>query len=123
MTEPNSDQHAVLVICERAASCDDAALLIEAFELTATAEGMAPGIRGHRRGCQCSSCRSTRSRAKTRRRAAANPSIIPHGSENGYMHYGCRQECCTTAHAKYARERYQPAGDAHRAEFPLLIGA
>lgn len=114
-TAPETLRHAVLVACDRADNGSNAAHVLEALGLTTAAEGMAPGVRGHHRGCQCSSCRSTRTRNKARRRAAQDPSVIPHGTENGYMHYGCRQECCTTAHADYARERYQEQLAAPRA--------
>ena len=106
------DQQAVLVACDHALSRDDATLILEAVGLTQVAAGMSPGVRGHRRGCQCRSCRSMRARAKARRRAAVDPSIIPHGSEEGYQYYACRCDPCTDAHADYARDRYEPIGVA-----------
>lgn len=97
-------------------------LVLEALNLTATAAGMGPGVRGHRRGCTCPSCRSMRTRHKTRRLAALGRVAIPHGSEEGYQYYNCRCEDCTSAHADYARERDQ---ERRRAEnrTATLIGA
>jgi hypothetical protein len=40
---------------------------------------------------------------KSRKRRKA--SLIPHGTVNGYMNYGCRERCCKTAWANYIRER------------------
>jgi hypothetical protein len=67
-------------------------------------------------GCRCDECaegRRAADRARRRRRqerAAADPSIIPHG-KNGYADWGCRCDICAGEHRRQNRERlgFQPA--------------
>lgn len=63
-------------------------------------------------GCRCSSCRAvgheTDIRLHRRGLAAGDPR---HGL-NGYTHFGCRCDVCSTAMKSYYRDRTRPAGVA-----------
>lgn len=55
----------------------------------------------HPADCRCSSttCRKRRARIAARAAAAADPSVVPHGTSSGYVYWGCRCADCTRAHS------------------------
>ena len=56
-----------------------------------------------RRGTAYSRAASNRSRERARARAAADPSLIPHGEYGGYTYWACRCPKCKEACAAYWR--------------------
>lgn len=86
----------------------------------------------HPEDCGCTSCRHRRGkraqaakrgapmtgaekRAAARARAAADPSLIPHGTSSGYVYWGCRCIPCTaaqTAVSLKSRRKRKEAADA-----------
>lgn len=48
----------------------------------------------HPAGCPCKRCQQRYKRARARKRAEADPSIVAHGTASGHDYYGCRCEAC-----------------------------
>ena len=63
-------------------------------------------------GCRCQGCKEAmaayqhKRRAKRRELAAQDPSLIPHGTNNGYCNWSCRCPDCLAAH-KAVNARYK----------------
>jgi hypothetical protein len=68
----------------------------------------------HPADCPCTSatCRKRRARVAARAAAAADPSIVPHGSSSGYVYHGCRCPDCTSAHSATSTKSRRKKGEA-----------
>lgn len=67
---------------------------------------------GYLAGCKCSPClaakkaKSQAEGARRKARAAADPSVVPHGTVSGYRNWGCRCDpCCLAGRAASAKSR------------------
>ncbi|MBO2464468.1 hypothetical protein [Actinomadura violacea] len=81
---------------------------------------------GYKRGCRCTPCREAHAEhtAAQKRdrviRAAADPSLVPHGTQSGYVNWSCRCTPCCEANraARHSADRavngYRPWTDAER---------
>jgi hypothetical protein len=82
---------------------------------------------GYKRGCRCGACRKAHAEATAAQkrervtRAAADPSLIPHGTQSGYINWLCRCPACKDANralrnpAARPSNGYQPWTDEERA--------
>jgi len=70
-------------------------------------------------GCRCTDCRTAKNRYDKGRHlqaqalGAAYPHRIPHGTSNGYQHWGCRCDPCREARRE-AKKRWQSAAPKTR---------
>lgn len=101
-------RRAALVVCDRSADATGAAELLSVLGLDQSLRTVARKV-PHAPGCACQSCRSLISTRNARAAAAADPSIIPHGTPNGYDRYGCRCGECREARRLYAAGRREVA--------------
>lgn len=62
------------------------------------------GNSGYRKGCRCAVCRSWKSESLLSWRGSQPTEEIPHGTNNGYVHYKCRCLRCRQAHTEAARK-------------------
>lgn len=97
-------RHAALVACDRAVNATEAADLLSLLGLDQSLRTVARKV-AHVAGYACQSCRSLISTRNARAAAVADPSIIPHGTANGYDRYGCRCDECREARRLYAAAR------------------
>ncbi|KAB2344828.1 hypothetical protein [Actinomadura rudentiformis] len=67
--------------------------------------------RGYRYGCRCRPCTDAHrqliaeQKADRLARAAADPSIVPHGTTSGYINWDCRCDPCTDAYSQSRGKR------------------
>lgn len=75
-------------------------------------------IGGYKAGCKCSPCLAAKKavsiadKASRLARAAADPSVIPHGTVSGYRNWGCRCAECRAAGSAataYSKSRRLPS--------------
>ena len=67
-----------------------------------------------RRGPEYAHAAGAKARKRAKERAAADPSLVPHGTYRGYTYWGCRCVECRGASAAYWRDyrARRAAGDA-----------
>lgn len=74
---------------------------------------------GYRRGCRCRPCtdahaqRIADQKARRLARAAEDPSLIPHGTQSGYINWNCRCPKCVEAN-RTKRNPRRKADNAYR---------
>jgi hypothetical protein len=97
-------RRAAVAVCDRAVDASDAATLLAALGLDQSLRPVRRRV-PHVAGCVCQSCRSLISTQNARAAAAADPSIVPHGTVNGYDRYKCRCDGCKGARSEYDARR------------------
>ena len=72
-----------------------------------TCVGAPHGTYAYRRGCRCEVCVAANYAAQKSWRERAGKGPIPptaHGTVNGYLIYGCREDCCVSARRESWRQ-------------------